>query len=431
MRLRFLAIVFGVILTVVFLAGCTDKTKDNPSRSFVTEKGLLWKWPMQFESILTSTIFDATTENPSVRGVHIYTPPGYNWQGQGRPYPVLYLLSPFRANDLYYSEHGLVEIADRLLSEGKIQPMIIVCFDGRSLLGGSFYTNSIRQGNYFTALFRDTSYMDIEWQALNDTFTVDIFSNGMVNRVDQAYSTIQDKGARAIGGVGMGGYGAFSAAIQTDLFSSVSAVNAPLDFDGDDGESGFRTLIDNDISSVWPIDTSFADPATSLIVSASSAFSPHVTVIDSIYYFTSQVSMARTFGYFVGDTLTDDLKSYLPKHQSHAPIDSTGAIDNFIWGLWMAHNIDSLYVNDPEGFATQFNDMPKLLISSDEAKFHYDDQMTAFLNFLNSNGMGTTIQHLTFEGNSEMPATADSYLYDLLEDILIFHSENFDIPEDL
>ncbi|MFH1700245.1 MAG: alpha/beta hydrolase-fold protein [Candidatus Zixiibacteriota bacterium] len=430
MKFKLLALVFGVILTIAFLAGCTDKTKDNPTRSIITEKGLLWNWPMQFESILTSTVFDATTENPSVRGVHIYTPPGYNWQAQGRPYPVLYLLSPFQANDLYYSEHGLVETADRLLSEGKIQPMIIVCFDGRSLLGGSFYTNSIRQGNYFTALFHDTSYIDIEWRGLNDTGLVSIFSKGLVNRVDLAYSTIQDKGARAIGGVGMGGYGAFAAAIQTDLFSSVSAVNAPLDFDGS-GNGGFKTIIENEISTVWPLDTSLSDPKTSLIVSASSAFSPHVTAIDSIFYFTSQVSQARTFGYITGDTLTDDLKSYLPRHQSHAPIDSTGTFDTYIWGLWMAHNIDSLYINDPEGFSAQFTNMPKYLVTSDEAKFHYDEQMSAFIDFLNSNGMSSTFQHEVFEGNGELPATAENYLYDLLEDILIFHSDNFDIPDDL
>lgn len=429
MRLKLLALVLGVMLAVIFLAGCTDKTQNNPTKPAVADKGLLWKWPMQFESILTSTVFDAMTENPSVRGVHIYTPPGYNWQGEGRPYPVLYLLSPFKANDLFYSEHGLVETADKLLSEGKIQPMIIVCFDGRSLLGGSFYTNSIRQGNYFTACFGDTSYLDVDVYLTDDTIAIDVFSNGLISRIDQAYSTIQEKGSRAVGGVGMGGYGAFAAAVKTDLFSSVSAINAPLDFDGN-GNGGFKTVI-NDISSVWPLDTSVVDPSTSLIVSASSAFSPHVTDLASIYYYFSPVSGARTFGYVVGDTLTDDLKSYLPKHQSHAPIDSTGAFDNDIWELWMAHNIDSLYINDVEGFAAQFTDLPKLLVSSDEAKFHYDEQMAAFLDFLNSNGMAASTEHKTFDGNNELPATAENFLYDLLEDVLIFHSDNFELPGDL
>jgi hypothetical protein len=430
MKLKILALVLGVMLAVIFLAGCTDKTQNNPTKPAAAEKGLLWKWPMQFESILTSTVFDAMTENPSVRGVSIYTPPGYNWSGEGRPYPVLYLLSPFQANDLYYSEHGLVETADRLLSEGKIQPMIIVCFDGRSLLGGSFYTNSIRQGNYFTACFGDTSYLGVDLYYPDDTVTIDVFSKGLISRIDLAYSTIQEKGARAIGGVGMGGYGAFSAAIQTDLFGSVSAVNAPLDFDGN-GNGGFKYIIENEISPVWPLDTSVTDPSTSLIVSASSAFSPHVTYLDSIYYFISPITGARTFGYYVGDTLTDDLKSYLPKHQSHAPVDSTGAINDLIWGLWMDHNIDALYTNDPEGFAPQFTNMPKLLISSSEAKFRYDEQMNAFADFLNSNGMANSTEHKTFYGNNELPATAENYLYDLLEDILIFHSDNFDISGDL
>lgn len=426
MRVRSTYIVMAFLLAALFIAGCTDKTPDNPTRSVVTETGLMFKWPLQFECILTATVFDAATEDPSLRGVHVYMPPGYDPLSPGRPYPVLYLLSPFQADDLYYNEHGLAEVADRLIQEGTIQPMIIVTFDGRSLLGGSFYANSTRQGNYFTALVKDTAYYDIDWEGI----PVDVFCNSLITRVDVTFPTIAESGARAIGGVGMGGYGAFATVLRSDLFSAVSAVNAPLDFDGG-GDGGFRTLIRNNVipGMTWPIDTAKSDPSTSLIVSASSAFSPQVTVFDSIWYFNNDVSGVRTFGYDYSDSLTDDMRSYLPFHQSHAPIDSTGAFNEFIWDIWMDHNIQNLYEDDAMGYAAAFPEMPKLLVQSNDPVFNYGDQMNAFRQFLNANAMSYDL--VTFRHNEKLDGTADNFLYDLLKDILVFHSDNFVIPSDL
>jgi S-formylglutathione hydrolase FrmB len=248
MRVRFLFIILAVLaLSVLFLAGCTDKTKDNPTRPMTPEKGLAWLNPFRFYSIVFSTSMD-----PGYMVSKMYTPPGYDYSGGGgQPYPVLYMLSPFRGDELYYFEHGLAEVADRLLAEGKIQPMIIVCVDGRSQLGGSFYTDSPQQGKYFSAMVTDETFnVDLLVDPRGEFTGTGVpyrgpwtlFSNCNLTRIDELYNTIPDASSRAVCGVGMGGYGAYALAVQTDLFSSVSAVNAPLDFDGS-GNNGFLSLI--------------------------------------------------------------------------------------------------------------------------------------------------------------------------------------------
>jgi S-formylglutathione hydrolase FrmB len=379
----------------------------------------------------------------------VLVPPGYNWQsGGGRPYPVLYLLSPFGGDDRYYFEHGLAEVADRLWQEGKIQPMIIASIDGRSPLGGSFFVNSAAQGKYYTALVQDEDFLITHYTNPDDFpapkygVTQLLKSHALINRLDDWYLTIRDPKARAISGVGMGGYGAFATVLKTGLFSSVSAVNAPLDFDGIDGNGGFRRLVQE----VYPgsfsgFDTSSTNMARSMVVSAGAAFSPFYTDfdVDSVYddqfgaqtfAFTPSDSLAYTYP---GDTLIDR-STLLTQHMVQLPIDSAGHMDSpgalFIWQKWMEHDIASLYNADLAGQAANFRDMPKLLIISENADYYYTDQMNGFLDFLSSIG-DTNHTVIDFKGNNLLTGTADHFLYDLLEDILIFHSEHFEIPGDI
>ncbi len=112
----------------------------------------------------------------------------------------------------------------------------------------------------------------------------------------------------------------------------------------------------------------------------------------------------------------------------HVPIDSLGnensAAAQFIWDAWMKQNIANLYLADSAGQAANFLNMPKLLIESKNANFYYTDQMDGFIQFLDDIG-DTNHTVIDFEGNSLLTGTADHFLYDLLEDILIFHSEHF------
>jgi hypothetical protein len=178
--------------------------------------------------------------------------------------------------------------------------------------------------------------------------------------------------------------------------------------------------------SIISIDTTImfipADPEMVLTISAAAAFSPHHTAfdVDSLYYDQFDVLMVWTT---VTDTLTDDLKSYLPNHAVHLPFDSTGAHNDFVWQLWMNNNIESLYANADPDNAAYFDGMAKLLVRSDGARLHHDEQMDGFVQFLNANAID--YQLTTFTGNDLLSGTADHCVYDLLEDILIFHSDNF------
>jgi len=320
--------------------------------------------------------------------------------------------------------------------------MIIVSIDGRSMWGGSFFVNSVAQGSYFTALVKDTSF-DITMYINPDNFTgpergpKTLYSNGLVPRLDGWYLTIAEPGARGICGVGSGGYGAFAAALKTDMFGSVSAVNAPLDFDGVDGSSGFAALLQDAkrtwwdsvvvtgtrVDTIYAFDTAMTDPMRSLIVSAAAAFSPHYTSvrIDSVY---DDQFAKQTWAYKALDSLTTDLSSYLRRHKVHLPIDSTGNVNGFIWQKWMDNSIPSIYDADPAGYAVNFKDIRKLLVKSDEAEYRFTEQMDGFIDFLDDIG-DTNHTVMEFKGNSRLTGTSDHFLYDILEDILIFHSKAF------
>lgn len=442
MKLRFLYMAL-VMASLILFAGCTDNTKDNPTGSQVGENGFIWGGSAD----LYFSAFVSTSGNPGFLGMRLYTPPGYYWQGDGRPYPILYLLAPFRADERYFVEHGLATVADRLIAEGKIKPMIIATLDIRSPLGGSFLVNSLQQGFYFDVMFNDfgpdTSLADSLQDLLNPPDY--IAGEAFITKVEKKwYRVIDDPSCRGIGGVGVGGYGAMRAAMETGLFGSVSAINAPLDFDGADGNSGFLSLINQQypapnwmtvdtsqsgfIDTSWTADTSLGNPGMSLLVSAAAAFSPHHTAITNIYMAVDQFN-SYFFGFEVSDTLTDDMISYLPNHAVHMPFAPDGSVNNNIWPLWMANNIADVHQRDDFGYAAHFDTIAKLLISSNEAKYFNKEQMDGFTAYLTANSI--SYESNSFRGNDMLSGTADLFMYDLLEDILIFHSDNFDVPADL
>jgi hypothetical protein len=163
----------------------------------------------------------------------------------------------------------------------------------------------------------------------------------------------------------------------------------------------------------------------SMIISAAAAFSPQYTEarLDSVYVTQRDSLLVPAFTPI--DSLTNDLRSYLPQHQIHVPFDSLGNINNFIWDLWMQHNIQNMYEANVNGTAAQFSAMPKLLIESRGAEFHFDEQMDAFIQFLQNSTDPSKYTVMDFRGNPNLTGTADHFLYDLLDDILIFHSNNF------
>jgi enterochelin esterase-like enzyme len=71
-----------------------------------------------------------------VRGLHVYTPPGYDRDTEAR-FPVLYLLHGAGDNDATWAVFGRANlILDNLLAQGKVKPMVVVMPDGHAAAFG-------------------------------------------------------------------------------------------------------------------------------------------------------------------------------------------------------------------------------------------------------------------------------------------------------
>lgn len=126
--------------------------------------------------------------DPARRPVAVYTPPEYDAHGSRR-YPVLYCLHGYTGDVAALLsarpwETNVVQWADRLVSQRRMSPALVVVVDGFTRLGGSQYMDSVHNGAYATYTVRD-----------------------VVAYVDSAYRTIPHEGGRAVFGKSSGGYG--------------------------------------------------------------------------------------------------------------------------------------------------------------------------------------------------------------------------------
>jgi len=143
------------------------------------------------------------------RGVLVYLPPDYDKQTKVR-YPVVYLLHGFTpaANKTWIIEDeglrmNVGAIMNKLVSERKVRPMILVMPDGSNKFGGSFYTDSITTGNWENFMTRE-----------------------LVSYIDKKYRTIPNAASRGITGHSMGGYGAIKLAMKhPDIYGAVYATS--------------------------------------------------------------------------------------------------------------------------------------------------------------------------------------------------------------
>ncbi len=151
--------------------------------------------------------FMATIGDTTSRMYYVYTPPRYDADMAGG-YPTVYMLHGFGGNENYFvGLFNAVDAADWLLSRGDIEPMILVFPSGHTAMGGSFYTNSPHP-----AVGSSEDHI-----------------MSIVTAVDAAFNTNATAAARAIGGNSMGGYGAFSIAMNhPGMFGNVAAIAGPL-----------------------------------------------------------------------------------------------------------------------------------------------------------------------------------------------------------
>jgi len=418
------------ILTLVLSAGCTDRGPNVPDRP-VSEGGIMEELDHDFfQELFLQIGRNASTKGPRVPlQIKMYTPEGsIPWihGGQGKPVPLLVLLPPQDGKAYYFFDHGLKQLADELIAEGAIKPMAIACVENAPFFGGYFYAgHSAPAGDYDTLIGR--SLLEYLYNStggvLNDSLPV------------------------GIGGVGMGAYGAFRAVLMNKgVFTSVSATDGPLDFDGPNGDGGFVEMFEKALLEQgllgdpgWrtKFDSSGAWHLSRLFIGGALAFSPHDTLVDTsgIHQVTSVTSyrmntIPDSQRYIIDDTMTLITEIVKPDQFNfdfHLPFDNTGKPYSLIWNMWLENNLEQIMLDDPSP-GSQFRDVRIWIGSSSEFEFgNYRQQTLSWIDWLRHSALDPQqIEVKEYSGYPGNPATNDQYIYDLMRDILIFHSKAFE-----
>ncbi|WNP36169.1 alpha/beta hydrolase-fold protein [Enterobacter kobei] len=142
----------------------------------------------------------------SERRVYVWTPPGYN--GQGEPLPVLYFYHGFGDTGLSAIDQGrLPQIMDNLLAEGKIKPMLVVVPDTETDIAGAIPEN-------FPPKDRRKTFYPLNAKAADRELMQDI-----IPLVDTRFNVRKDASGRALAGLSQGGFQAlFSGMNHLDSF---------------------------------------------------------------------------------------------------------------------------------------------------------------------------------------------------------------------
>jgi S-formylglutathione hydrolase FrmB len=146
-----------------------------------------------------------------------YLPAGYDHHPDRR-YPVVYMLHGLGGDETNWTEHGkLAEAADALHLQA-----IVVMPDGDA----GFYVDWATPVDRAACLERRPTFSDEPRdQYCVETAAYETYlARDLVGHVDATYRTIADRGARGIGGLSMGGFGALAVGLRNpDVFASIAS----------------------------------------------------------------------------------------------------------------------------------------------------------------------------------------------------------------
>ncbi|BBI30934.1 alpha/beta hydrolase [Cohnella abietis] len=207
MKSRYM-VVACFLLLVALVTGCASGSKTTAT----TSKPTINEPTQQPVSTPGSSSVQKISFNSESLGkdmkFNIYLPPNYEVKNK---YPVLYIIHGYGGNeDSWIQGLGIDKSADKLLSEGKIKPLIIVSPE----IDNSYGFNSAL-GKYNDYIVKD-----------------------LVQYVDSHFSTDATRGGRYIGGLSMGGWAALHSAFQyPELYSKVGGHSPAvwMDFWADTG----------------------------------------------------------------------------------------------------------------------------------------------------------------------------------------------------
>jgi hypothetical protein len=154
------------------------------------------------------------------------------------------------------SAETIMDEAETLINNGQIEPVIIVCADnGNTPFMGSFFTNSLLNGDY-----------------------ADMNVDDLVDWVEANYRAISNKKSRALMGQSMGGFGAFRYGILfKDKFSIIAAHGSPINFDLALTPIAQEVINENLPGPPYFYDWSNTELFTQMIFAMSGAFTPNLS----------------------------------------------------------------------------------------------------------------------------------------------------------
>ena len=155
-------------------------------------------------SLTSSALEGNRLGDPATRQARVYLPPSYD--ESNKRYPVAYYLHGALGDENNFFAYAGQRTADRLISNGMMEEMIVVGVDGSGGQPISSFLNSELNGNYEDYIVRD-----------------------LVNHIDSTFRTIPDRDSRGVFGASMGGYGTLRyAKVHSDVFGAAYSDSAGL-----------------------------------------------------------------------------------------------------------------------------------------------------------------------------------------------------------
>ncbi|MDH4034275.1 MAG: hypothetical protein OEV80_10805, partial [candidate division Zixibacteria bacterium] len=180
-------------------------------------------------------------------------------------------------------------------------------------------------------------------------------------------------------------------------------------------------------------DSLAAYPLSRMFIGASMAFSPHDTALDyetephtspggfSELLITIDENTRGTAGYAILDSttlisriITEDVRNF----DFHLPFDYAGQPHPPIWNLWLENNLENMMTGN------ELDGVDIWIATSPEVHYGYHDQTMSWISTLEGSGYSPTVVEYT--GTDENPATTHQYIFELMRDMLKFHSDNFE-----
>jgi hypothetical protein len=473
---KYLILLASVLVVVAVMYGCEDRGSGMIS----TDLGELQNYPGVDPS--PSHVFDPAlylqlrNSTQQLLG-SAYVPPEAI---DGEPVPLLVLLAPETGNRFYYFKAGLSELVRELTASGQIKPMVIYCMANDQTLGGFFYSNSTPAG-FYDSIFNSDG---VDWTAggrddlleyLHKFYpaTIQQASKRGIGGIGQGaygafraiiknpglYSSISvaDGPLDFDGGSGGGLTGLFDDALAEEenfyyttypfvdtLKDTTFVSGTPYDViwvDTIDASTFDTTWVNFDtvpFSYHRDFDTSYTIPLSMMLIGGSFAFSPNDTRIDytrnssanpptsftqyQIYDGTAADSLDYTT--FIGGIVKKDFNSHYIDMDFQLPFDSNGNLYAPIWNnYWMPNNLENLY--NAQG-GRPLDGVKMFFATNPNARWNYYQMTQSWISFLKEDYADTCFQIYPYSNYaSDDPVVSDEYLFDVLRQMLIFHSNNF------